>query len=623
MNFRSWLKKGLMVTAMLMLTIMPAKAQEAFTIDDYDITINVEENGALHIQETLMLDFSQYRHGFYRNIPTSYSMTWMIDGKSVEKNYYFPVTDIQCGGTKCSLDYDSQGVIIQLGDADREVIGSQLYTISYTVQTKDLDLKDTQMLYWNLADNFDTTIKHLSFTINMPKSFSDEDISAYTGYYGGIENNMRYEVNGNTISGETLVPLDNYEAATIMVRLPSDYFRFPEPKDYTFLLMIFSAVLLVVSLVLFWKFGKDDEVVVTVEFSAPKDLNSAGVGYVIDGSVESRDVLSLIIEWANKGYLKIKEEKEALTLIKLMDIPKDESTDYERKFFDAIFKKKDEMSEDDLADGKVGEALYRAKNQVSSYFTRAKGRRVFSQASSVMQWLFVIVAGLPSIVFTLLSAYSYYEILPLAIPFAIPSLFFMFSLVLWIVIMKKRYVMKRGSLIMACVGTIVLNAIVASINVIILIFFKASLLSILCYIALSAALIIMMAFMEKRTPKGNEWLGQILGLKEFILYAEKDRIEMLVKENPSAFYDILPYAYVLGISDTWSNKFENIIIEQPDWYETDRHFSTFSSIYWWHSFHHCFHSMSSSASYVPAPKGGSGGGGFSGGGFGGGGGGSW
>lgn len=68
-----------------------------------------------------------------------------------------------------------------------------------------------------------------------------------------------------------------------------------------------------------------------------------------------------------------------------MDIPKDESTDYERKFFDAIFKKKDEMSEDDLADGKVGEALYRAKNQVSSYFTRAKGRRVFSQASSVMR----------------------------------------------------------------------------------------------------------------------------------------------------------------------------------------------------------------------------------------------
>lgn len=103
MNFRSWLKKGLMVTAMLMLTIMPAKAQEAFTIDDYDITINVEENGALHIQETLMLDFSQYRHGFYRNIPTSYSMTWMIDGKSVEKNYYFPVTDIQCGGQNVRL----------------------------------------------------------------------------------------------------------------------------------------------------------------------------------------------------------------------------------------------------------------------------------------------------------------------------------------------------------------------------------------------------------------------------------------------------------------------------------------------------------------------------------------
>lgn len=623
MKFGSWIKKGLLTAFMLMFAVMPTNAQEAFTIDDYDVTINVEENGALHIQETLMLDFSQYRHGFYRNIPTSYSMSWVIDGKSVDKDYYFPVTDISCGGTKCSLDYDSQGVVIQLGDKNVEVIGSQLYTISYTVQTKDLDLKDTQMLYWNLADNFDTTIKHLSFTINMPKSFNADEISAYSGFYGSVNNNISYEVKGNTITGETLSALDNYEAATIMVRLPADYFRFPEPKDFTFLLMVFSACLMVISLFLFWKFGKDDEVIVTVEFKAPKDLNSAGVGYVIDGMVESKDILSLIIEWANKGYLKIKEENEALTLIKLMDIPKEESTDYERKFFNAIFKKKDEMSEEDLADGKVGEALYSAKNHVRSYFERAKSRRVFSQSSAVMQGFFVVIAGLPSLLFTLLSAYSYYEVLPLSIPFAIPSIFFMFSLVIWIFIMKKRYVMKRSTLILSCIGTIVLNTIVASISVGILIFFKATLLTILCYIALTIALIIMLAFMEKRTAKGNEWLGQILGLKEFILYAEKDRIEMLAKDNPSAFYDILPYAYVLGISDTWSNKFENIIIEQPGWYETDRQFSTFSSIYWWHSFHHCFHAMSTSASYVPAPKGGSGGGSFGGGGFSGGGGGSW
>ena len=37
---------------------------------------------------------------------------------------------------------------------------------------------------------------------------------------------------------------------------------------------------------------------------------------------------------------------------------------------------------------------------------------------------------------------------------------------------------------------------------------------------------------------------------------EKDKINELVEENPNYFYDILPYAYVLGVSDKWSKKFE-------------------------------------------------------------------
>ena len=46
---------------------------------------------------------------------------------------------------------------------------------------------------------------------------------------------------------------------------------------------------------------------------------------------------------------------------------------------------------------------------------------------------------------------------------------------------------------------------------------------------------------------------------------EKDRIEKLVMDNPNVYYDILPYAYVLGISDKWINKFEKYIVEPPVW----------------------------------------------------------
>ena len=35
-------------------------------------------------------------------------------------------------------------------------------------------------------------------------------------------------------------------------------------------------------------------------------------------------------------------------------------------------------------------------------------------------------------------------------------------------------------------------------------------------------------------------------------------MEMQVKENPKLFYDVLPYAYALGVSDVYMEKFEDI-----------------------------------------------------------------
>ena len=64
----------------------------------------------------------------------------------------------------------------------------------------------------------------------------------------------------------------------------------------------------------------------------------------------------------------------------------------------------------------------------------------------------------------------------------------------------------------------------------------------------------------------NKEVGKIFGLRNFILHAEKNRIEVLVGENPLIFYEILPYAYVLGITKKWIKKFEEIEIQTPSWY---------------------------------------------------------
>ena len=75
------------------------------------------------------------------------------------------------------------------------------------------------------------------------------------------------------------------------------------------------------------------------------------------------------------------------------------------------------------------------------------------------------------------------------------------------------------------------------------------------------------AFASKRTKKGNIWYGQVLGLKNFINRAEKDRLETLIDEDPQYFYKVLPYAFVLGVTEKWIDQFTGLAIPQPQWYD--------------------------------------------------------
>ncbi|MEG2633982.1 MAG: DUF2207 domain-containing protein, partial [Oscillospiraceae bacterium] len=50
---------------------------------------------------------------------------------------------------------------------------------------------------------------------------------------------------------------------------------------------------------------------------------------------------------------------------------------------------------------------------------------------------------------------------------------------------------------------------------------------------------------QRRTEFGSDSLEKALGFKQFLMTAEKERLKMLLDENPDYYYDILPYAQVL------------------------------------------------------------------------------
>ena len=141
--------------------------------------------------------------------------------------------------------------------------------------------------------------------------------------------------------------------------------------------------------------------------------------------------------------------------------------------------------------------------------------------------------------------------------------------------------------------------------------------------------------MPQKTLKGVQTAEHILGFKEFVKTAEKDRLNTLQQLRASddesgiqTFEKLLPYAIVLGVGEKWAKVFQNIYKEAgrtPIWYTG--YSGDFNAL----RLNDRLNSINSMAASTltsrpsSSASGGSGfgGGGFSGGGFGGGGGGSW
>jgi hypothetical protein len=71
--------------------------------------------------------------------------------------------------------------------------------------------------------------------------------------------------------------------------------------------------------------------------------------------------------------------------------------------------------------------------------------------------------------------------------------------------------------------------------------------------------------MHKRNKKYAALQGELEGLKKFIKTAEVDKLKALVEENPSYFYNVLPFAYIFNLSDKWIKQFEKLTELNVEW----------------------------------------------------------
>jgi uncharacterized membrane protein len=546
-----------------------AGAARAEQINSFGSEIFINRDGTINVREDIQYDF-QYaeRHGIYRDIPYNYDYGYKRYSikLGVDK-----VTDFDGNPYKYEVSTGGGLVHIRIGDPDKTVTGVHGYRIEYTVRGAVAYFEDHDELYWNATgDEWRVPIMKADAEVSFDGQ-TDEGVEAdcYTGSRGSTAKDCDYEISAGRVDFRAAGSLWAGQGFTVVVGLPKGMIEEPSGTKKTLWFLsdnwYFGLPFLTFFAIgyIWYSRGRDPggRGVITVRYEPPKDLTPAEAGTLVDERADISDITSTVIDLAVRGYLKI-EETESTKFFFFTD------RDYK-----LIKLKEPAPGELKPHEEKVFDGIFKGKQSVMVSDLRDK-----------------FYTELPPIKKAL-----YKELIDKKFFPADPE--------------KIKGIYKWIGIIILILAFVLFSNFLLKIS-----------------IALSGLIILVASrYMPRKTREGTLLNEELLGFREFIDRAEKDRIEALAKNDPTLFDRVLPFALVFGLEDKWANAFRDMYREPPSWYSSPNYRGSFSPNMFVSDLGRSLGVMNSSMSSTPRKSGGSGlgGGGSSGGGFGGGGGGSW
>lgn len=592
-----------------------------YDITKYDVEIVVDEHNKYSIKENIDTYFNVSKHGIVRRIPL-YNNIIRQDG--IRERNRVLISNVHVNEEFAS-SRENNNYVLKIGSADKTINGKHSYSISYDYDIGlDKNNKYDELYFNIIGTNWDTDISNVTFKITMPKEFDASKLGFSYGEYGESNtDNINYDVDGNVITGSFEGTLLAGEGLNVRMELPEGYFIRKSVGSsllecWYYIIPILGVL---ISYLIWKKYGKDDQVVDVVSFYPPENMNSLDVAFAKKGSVNSNDAVSLLVYLASKGYIKIVEDKKSKSRFTIQKVKEyDGNNKEEELFFRGLFKKVwDSISSDEL-----NESFYLTINSIlTKKNSTANRKEIFNNKSSNKRYILFLFMLITSSLSTIIPALGY-KLSDVIFSIIICNLIGIVALIIVGIIYDNNCTKKGLNSALGFAFFFVLALAVANFTIIGFEYIYYDTVYLIGFILCMICTYLIYFFyliVTKRTEYGNKVLGEVNGFKKFLETAEKDKLESLVHDDPSYFYNILPYAYVLGVSDAWIKQFEGIAIAPPDWYESA---DTFDYYRFNRSLNRTIHSASRVMNSVPQSSGGStSGGGFSGGGSGGGGGSSW
>lgn len=551
----------------------------AESISNYDVDIQVADDGTLLISESIDYDFQgTQRHGIYRHIDDTYDG----DASVWYKDRYadFKVLSVTRNGAAEVYKTESQeGLALKIGNPESTITGIQQYKIVYEVSGAMLQVDDKHELYWNVTGNeWEVSIESVKVTVRSSEGQLQSTYACYVGKVG--ENRTCTSVSSDGLTTTFLQEsLALGEGLTVahLVQLNTP----PQILERYNIIFIYGALLLLWCLgltayVLKWKFTYRKTQAIVAQYEPLPDFKPMFTGVLIDNRLDPRDITAGIVYLAQQGFISIKKTTKKVMFMF-------EADDYEvtlnKLLLDseefATSKELLRLLFDDISISTIGSTVLLSKLKIDlsmmeqnrASFLKLqnatkedlRSRGYFEQNQRLSKIMGILTLSLLVMIFLL-------------------------------VISVSKPVMQFALLIEALVVTLFLSLLLTS---------------------------------GRRTEKGYEALNYLKGFKEFLSVTEKERYAFhnAPTLSPDVFMQYLPYAIAFGVEEQWSEVFKDIVIQNPGWYSGSDGVASFNAAaltanlnMFSNSFAGTTSARSSSGSF---------GGGFSGGGFGGGGGGSW
>ena len=607
------------------LFFLSAKSLIAEKITNYDVTVQINKNGTLTVNEVIDYEFDDAaKHGIYRDIP----LRSKKNGVDIYKSY-IKMNSIKRNGL--SEEYSTknfdEGVRYRVGSADRFVEnGVNRYEFNYVIYNAVFEKEGIYQVYYNAIGQFwNVPVERASVIIRFSdgqeiKKNEIKKLEVYTGSYG--EKGENYDILENDVEIHIATKeLEPKNGLTFMLNLKTDkisptladklrivYLSNPATIILPFLLLFLT----IYSIVTWNFFGRDPQgKSVIPEFNLPKDISPMFAAY-INGERDTVEILNAgIFTLLTKGFIvanRVNGEIKYNKGFKTVYTQETELAEEERMLLDALSSEKNNIFGGE-------KRIYNKANSIIEILKDKYNKIIYKNNGS---FLVPFYCAAPVFIIFIFSQTNFEIFNPFIILYILITLGSFFHRI-WITVSKK---LLTGLIIIAILGVSFYQGI-----------------EIFVFVTYFVILFITYSkLIGKYTNEGLRKKEYLKGMKMYIKTAEENQIRKFdnVKELIEYFNGILPFAVALGVKNE-AIKLMKKTIKIYNFDINESYINSHTHIYAYsnHSFTNAFsRSYSSGRSKIMSEKfsssksgsGGGGffsGGGFSGGGSGGGGGGSW